>query len=134
MAPGYKTTDDYISLPASDKATIDKLIEAQTIQNSWESTDVDLVQLKEQYEAGFQQSKYDAALGCDNFVLEMHYKVYFTAATEGQVLSDDRQVQGVPWSLLRSEVMTHAGDPTAWVGFSRLDSYDQALVIELIEK
>ena len=43
----------------------------------------------DQYRNNFMDATYDDATdSCDNFVLEMHYKVYFKAATEDQEFAD----------------------------------------------
>ena len=61
-------------------------------------------------------STYNAATGvCDDFVLEMHYKIYFMAAPEDQQLSDETKVAGQTWASLKEKGIMQPGyESTAW--------------------
>ena len=57
---------------------------------------------QDEYTADFMPSSFLNGV-CDNFVLEMHYKVYFTAVgADLAMLTDETEVAGVAWGILKA--------------------------------
>ena len=63
------------------------------------------------YTSDFKQATYDADV-CDNFILEMHYKVFFKPAANYTNLNDTTTVAGTPWSELKADAMVPGYETT----------------------